>query len=290
MPELPEVETMARDLRSAIGTTVGGVELFAHGIFLGAPEELVARLAGRRIVGVGRRAKSIVLSFEGNLALLIAPRMTGAPRLDAPRAPRRDRHDHLGILLLRRGRAVARLVYRDPRRFGRLRLVTRTTDGYRDAAGRDPFAAVGPEPLAQGFTARAFADRLRRLGGRRVIKGVLIDQSVVAGVGNIYADEACFAAGLDPRTPTDQVTDAALVAVAGAAQRIMREAIARRGSRIQSYRAPGGGEGMAQRLRAYGRAGLPCLRCGEVMERLQVAGRGTTRCPRCQPATGLRSD
>lgn len=276
---------MARDLRAAVGTRVLIVDLRTPSIVEGEADELHQLLPGRRLVGVARRAKSVILSFEGDIALLIAPRMTGAPRLERVEIGPRDRHDHLGILLARRGRPSMRLVYRDPRRFGRLRLVRETPEGLRDAAGRDPFAHVGPEPLAEGFSPDDFAKRLRDRGGRRAIKAALIDQSVIAGVGNIYADEACFAAGLDPRTPVDEISSRGLKRVAEAVMRIMREAIERRGSRIQSYRAPAGGEGMAAHLRAYGRAGQPCLRCGTEMRPLRVAGRGTTWCPRCQPAT-----
>jgi formamidopyrimidine-DNA glycosylase len=268
MPELPEVETMARDLAPAIGARIGIADLHTPSIVAGSPDELIMRLRGRTITGVWRRAKTIVIDLDAGLALLMAPRMTGAPRLEDPATPPRDRHDHLGLYLSRGSGPDLRLIYRDPRRFGRIRLVERTADGYRDGAGRDPFAA-----------------RLYARGGRRTIKAALIDQSVVVGVGNIYADEACFAARIDPRTPVDALSDAQREAVGAAAIAIMREAITRRGSRVQSYRAPAGGEGMAAHLAAYGRAGLPCLRCGTEMEKLRVAGRGTTRCPRCQPVT-----
>jgi formamidopyrimidine-DNA glycosylase len=285
MPELPEVETMARDLAPAIGARIGIADLHTPSIVAGSPDELIMRLRGRTITGVWRRAKTIVIDLDAGLALLMAPRMTGAPRLEDPATPPRDRHDHLGLYLSRGSGPDLRLIYRDPRRFGRIRLVERTADGYRDGAGRDPFAALGPEPIDPSFSARDFAARLYARGGRRTIKTALIDQSVVVGVGNIYADEACFAARIDPRTPVDALSDAQREAVGAAAIAIMREAITRRGSRVQSYRAPAGGEGMAAHLAAYGRAGLPCLRCGTEMEKLRVAGRGTTRCPRCQPVT-----
>lgn len=276
---------MVRDLAPAIGARISIADLRTHSIVAGAPDELVMRLRGRTITGVWRRAKTIVLDLDGGLALLMAPRMTGAPRLEDPADPPRDRHDHLGLYLCRDSGPDLRLVWRDPRRFGRIRLVERTADGYRDGAGHDPFATLGPEPIDPGFGATDFAARLRARGGRRAIKAVLIDQTVVVGVGNIYADEACFAARVDPRTPVDMLSEAQCEALGAAAIAIMTEAIERRGSRVQSYRAPAGGEGMAAHLAAYGRAGLPCLRCGTEMEGLRVAGRGTTRCPRCQPVT-----
>lgn len=277
---------MARDLAPAVGARIGIADLRTPAVVAGSPDELVMRLRGRTITGIWRRAKTIVIDLDGGLTLLMAPRMTGAPRLEDPSRPPRDRHDHLGLYLVRRGRPDLRLVWRDPRRFGRLRLVERGSDGYRDGAGRDPFAALGPEPIDPAFGARGFAAHLRARGGRRALKAALLDQSVVAGVGNIYADEACFAARLHPATPVGELDDAELRAIGAAAIRIMAEAVRRRGSRVRSYRAPSGGEGMAARLRAYGRGGLPCLRCRTPMAASRVAGRGTTHCPACQPGRG----
>lgn len=276
MPELPEVETMARDLAPAlVGRTVRDAYLARPKL---SPDPgLLAGIEGRRITAVSRRAKSIVIEL-GDRALLLAPRMSGAPRI-TPAGSTPETHDHFGFDLADGRRRHGAFRWRDPRMFGRLRLVRRTPDGYRDGEGRDPFARTGPEPLEIG--AAAITDRLAARP-RTGIKALLLDQRAIAGIGNIYADEALFRAKIHPRTPAGLVPRAKLRALARAIVAVLKAGIADRGARVRTYAPPDGGAAMQLRLDAYGRAGLPCRRCRTTLARGIVAGRTSVWCPRCQ--------
>jgi formamidopyrimidine-DNA glycosylase len=276
MPELPEVETMARDLAPLlIGRTIRGAYLARPKL---SPDPgLVAGIEGRRISAVGRRAKSIIIEL-GDRALLLAPRMSGAPRITTAGAVA-EKHDHFGFELGEGRRRTGAFRWRDPRMFGRLRLVYRTPDGYRDGDGRDPFAKTGPEPLEIGV-----AGILERLTARprTGIKALLLDQRAIAGIGNIYADEALYRAKTHPATPAGFVPQSKLRALSRAIIAVLEAGIADRGARVRSYAPPAGGAAMQLRLAAYGRAGLSCLRCTTTLVRGVVAGRTTVWCPQCQ--------
>ena len=298
MPELPEVETFARDLDAVCrGRTITDLWIARPDYCRPSPEAL-GILEGAEITQVRRRAKTVIIETDRGIALALAPRMSGAPLLGRPEASPRppDRHAHLGWALRdAAGRLQARIAWRDPRRFGNATLLEIHGDPdapidspgrYHRIGGTPHFAGVGPEPLAPGLSARTFAARLRQ-ADRRAPKAALLDQRLVCGVGNIYADEACFAAGVHPATPLGALDDPTLLRLTRAAIRIMREAVRRRGSRVHSYRAPSGEAGMAGRLRAYGRAGLPCQRCAGLMQGARIAGRSTSFCPACQPLLRL---
>ena len=279
MPELPEVETMARDLAPLlVGRTVRDAYLARPKL---SPDPgLLTNIEGRRISAVGRRAKSIIIEL-GDRALLLAPRMSGAPRITAAGALP-EKHDHFGFDLGEGRRRSGAFRWRDPRMFGRIRLVYRTADGYRDGDGRDPFVRTGPEPLEIG--AAAITERLAARP-RAGIKALLLDQRAVAGIGNIYADEALYRAKIHPATPAGFVPRSKLRALSRAIIAVLEAGIADRGARIRSYAPPAGGAAMQLRLDAYGRAGLPCRRCRTALARGVVAGRTTAWCPSCQADT-----
>lgn len=276
MPELPEVETMARDLApQMIGRTIR--DPFLARPKLSPDPDLLAGIAGRRISAVRRRAKSIVIELDDR-ALLLAPRMSGAPRID-PIGTDLAKHDHFGFDLAEGRRRTGAFRWRDPRMFGRLRLVRITAAGYRDAIGRDPFGAIGPEPLEIGVSGIASRIAARPRAG---IKALLLDQRAVAGIGNIYADEALHRARIHPRTLAGALSSAQRRLLGRAIITVLEAGIADRGARVRTYAPPAGGAAMQLRLDAYGRAGLPCRRCKTSLVRGVVAGRSTVWCPRCQ--------
>ncbi len=273
MPELPEAETIARDLRRhVVGRTVTGLrvihsDILAPGL---SPDALAAALVGRRIEEVGRRAKNIVLRFEDGPVLVVNLGMTGRLVVsDAPRAAEL-RHvavrfdlDHAGALL-----------YDDVRRFGRFDL-------YSPAGWAERQAAIGVEPLSDAFT----AERLYALTSRSrtPIRNWLLDQRHVAGVGNIYANEALFRAGIRPARPANTLTRAEAAKLRDAIRAVLRDAIDVRGTTLRDYRdARGEAGGFEPLLRVYGREGEPCPVCGTPIERLVLGNRSAFYCPRCQ--------
>jgi formamidopyrimidine-DNA glycosylase len=295
MPELPEVETMARDLAPLIeGTEITGVwwdwePVIRHPV----PARLAADVAGRRILRVGRRAKWLVLDLSDDAVFVIQVKMTGQLFV-VPQGMTHDQHVHLR-LDLGPGPVIGGgttdgprwLLFRDVRKFGRVGLYRRDADGAilgADDVGR-LFGEHGPEPLDPAFTLRAFRQRLRRRRGR--LKSTLLDQSFLAGIGNIYADEALWRARLHPlrsvQTLNRDQERRLYVAIVG----VLREAIERRGSSVDDYTAPNGDGQMQEHLDVYQRTGRPCHRCGRPVRRLALNQRGTHFCSWCQrlPAT-----
>jgi formamidopyrimidine-DNA glycosylase len=281
MPELPEVETVARDLRRlVVGSTIVGaagdwprmiashasVAAFAEGI------------AGRRIAAVGRRAKLVVVDLSGDAALTIHLKMTGQLFVVPAGAPS-DRHLHLA-LALDDGREIR---FRDIRKFGRVGLWPRdprTGAVLGGAAGGELFAGHGPEPLSASFTLLAFRARLKGRHGR--LKPLLLDQAFVAGIGNIYADEALWRARLHPLRRATSLRPASEARLYRAVRSVLAEAIERRGASIDDYTAPDGDGSMQEHLAVYQRAGEPCLRCGRPVRRIVVGQRATHYCSWCQ--------
>ena len=259
MPELPEVETVANDLR---GQLAGRCFREAHILWprtLAAPDEpaLEDRLAGRRVIDVGRRGKYILIHLDDGQALIVHLRMTG--RLAVVRGDSSVLEDkHLRAWFgLADGDA---LTFTDSRKFGRIWLV----EDIADVTGK-----LGVEPLAWDLAPEAFAARIRR---RKVaIKALLLDQTVVAGVGNIYADEALFRAGIHPLRKSSALTDDELGRLYEGLRDVLQEAIAKRGTLLRDYRTPYGADGYFQNhLRVYGQYGKPCPRCGQPIERIRV--------------------
>jgi formamidopyrimidine-DNA glycosylase len=269
MPELPEVETVARDLRPLItgATIVDATTLWARTLRGLTPEAFATGVAGRRIEGVSRRGKQVVVSLDGGAFLTIHLKMTG--QLFVVRQGMQDDPYVRLVLELADGREVR---FRDIRKFGRVGLYL--------AAEADPFATTGPEPLAASFTVAAFRRRIRGRKGR--LKSLLLDQSFIAGVGNIYADEALWAARLHPLRSARSLRPADERRLWLELRRILAEAVIRRGSSIDDYTAPDGDGEMQDHLRVYQRAGEPCLRCGRPIRRIIVGGRATHFCSWCQ--------
>jgi formamidopyrimidine-DNA glycosylase len=269
MPELPEVETVARDLRPLItgATIVDATTLWPRTLRGITPAEFADGVAGRRVETVGRRGKQLVVNLSGDAFLTIHLKMTGQLFV-VPQGRPEDPYVRL-VLSLEDGREVR---FRDIRKFGRVGLYTPET--------ADPFAKVGPEPLSDALTVGAFRRVLRARKGR--LKSLLLDQSFIAGVGNIYADEALWAARLHPlRTaPTLRPSDERRLWVA--LRRILAEAVIRRGSSIDDYTAPDGDGEMQDHLAVYQRTGEPCHRCGRPIKRIVVGGRATHFCSWCQ--------
>lgn len=283
MPELPEVETMVRDLRRVlVGVRITDSWL-THPTMLRHPDPatFAERLRGRSAIGLRRRAKSVIIDLDDRQALTIAPIMTGhLDVVDAGLA--RERHDHLG-LTTSDGRELR---LRDPRRFARFGLwMLDADDNLLDEHDQHLFGHVGPEPCDPSLEAGGLAGRLRGRQSARSVKAALLDQSVLAGIGNIYADEILWAARLHPQTRVSDIGDAESEHLLELTRAILTEGIVHRGSSVRDYVPPAGAAGMQDRLNAYGRAGQPCRRCGATLAKGVVAGRGTVWCPGCQEAS-----
>ena len=268
MPELPEVETVRHGLEPLlVGRTLQRVTLMRGDLRAPIPADFADRLRGQTVTAIRRRAKYLLIDTPAVTALCHLG-MTGTWRL-APRGEERP-HDHL-YLDLDNG---SRLAFRDPRRFGQLDLV-------RPGDTHPALARLGPEPLGPDFTATYLQARLR--GRKQAVKALIMDQAIVVGVGNIYAQEACFRAGIVPTTPAGGVSLARLTRLVAEIQAVLAAAITAGGSTISDFRQAGGDSGYFQHdFRVYGRAGEPCSTCGHLLRGKAVAGRTTTWCPRCQ--------
>ncbi|TML29047.1 MAG: bifunctional DNA-formamidopyrimidine glycosylase/DNA-(apurinic or apyrimidinic site) lyase [Actinobacteria bacterium] len=272
MPELPEVETIRRGLAPRVeGRTLAAVRVLdPRWTRPRAPAEVEQALTGRRLLRLGRRGKYLVWELDDDAFLIQHLRMTGALLYDPPTAPA---HARVRIAL----DDGHRLVYDDPRRFG-------TGELARGRADLKAFFAVrlGLEPLDPGFT----AEHLRALGRscRAPIKAFLLDQRRVAGVGNIYADEALFRAGVHPLRPARRLTRSQWAAVRDGVVAALEAGIAADGASIDDYRDPDGVRGRFQdEFLVHLRAGAACPSCGTPIVKLVAAGRGTYACERCQP-------
>ena len=271
MPELPEVETVAQGLRAAlVGRTVVGVEVrWARSVVPPNPTAFASRLTGQAVTGVGRRGKWVVIALSGGDTLLVHLRMTGQLVL-GPGEPLDDRHVRV-LFSLDDGRTLR---FSDQRKFGRLHVVD-------DPSG--VLDELGPEPLADDFTTARLGEMLARRRGR--IKPLLLNQRFLAGLGNIYTDEALWRAGVHPLRQADSLTPAEVRRLHRAIRAVLRAAIASGGTTLPDaiYQQADGRAGeFARHLAVYGRVGQPCPRCGATIERIKVSQRGTHFCPRCQ--------
>ena len=273
MPELPEVETVrARLARAVAGRRIERAAIRDARLTRPVDPDLVAaELTGERVSAVGRRGKYLVVRFESGRALLVHLRMTGSFRVGVGGDLGDDRHRR-AVLALDDGTDVG---YRDVRRFGTWELV-----GPGELEARLE-ARLGPEPLGR-FPSALLA---RRLEGRRTsLKAALLDQRTVAGLGNIYVDEALWHARLHPLRPAGSLAPHEVRALHRGIRKALRRGIERQGASLRDYADPDGRRGsMQDEFRVYGRAGAPCHRCGRPIARIRVAGRGSWHCPRCQP-------
>ncbi|HTU17147.1 MAG TPA: bifunctional DNA-formamidopyrimidine glycosylase/DNA-(apurinic or apyrimidinic site) lyase [Gemmataceae bacterium] len=275
MPELPEVETVVRDLQPCLtGRRLASVrQTSRHSLRTRWRPAWNAAVAGQRVASVARRGKWILVALENGSVLVVHLGMTGQLTL-VPAATALADHTHL-IFTLDDG--AEQLRFRDIRRFGSVTLFPnrQTLEDHFTAA------RLGPEP----FDLDAAYWRQALAGTKRSLKAVLLDQQVVAGVGNIYADEALFEARLHPALRGCDLDARAATHLRRAIATVLRRAIQRRGSSIRNYVGGSGLQGAYQNeFRVYGRAGEPCPRCGAVIECRRLAGRSSHFCPRCQKA------
>ena len=269
MPELPEVETTVRGLARILdGERIARVAINRADLRRAFPADLVQALTGARVTGLGRRAKYGLIHTDRARTLVFHLGMSGRWRIDPEEL---GKHDHL-VLETSSGHVLALC---DPRRFGSVDLVDEVT---LDAWPQ--FAALGPEPLGSAFTP---AHLQRVFAGRSAaVKLLLLDQRVVAGLGNIYVCEGLFRARIDPRRPAGKVSLAALKRLVPAVVAVLGEAIEAGGSSLRDYAQPSGQLGyFAKRFDVYGREGEPCS-CGGAVERCVQGGRSTWFCPKCQ--------
>jgi len=280
MPELPEVETVVRDLRPQLaGRRIETVQLTRDPairkrlVRYPNPTRFVRRLRGRTIRSVERRGKYLVMPLDHDgERLVIHLGMTGHLRVWEPEETP-VKHTHFRALL----DSGLELRYDDPRQFGRLLLGTQD----ELVAGHAFPAKLGPEPIHGDLTEAEF-DKIVK-SRRRPIKSALLDQSFLAGVGNIYADEACFRAGIRPSRWTHRLTARERRALYGAIQEVLENSIAARGSSVINYVDAYGLRGSNQeKLLVYGRSGEPCVKCGTPLQGTRLAGRGTVYCRKCQ--------
>lgn len=237
-----------------------------------APATLSRRLKGRRIDGVSRRGKYLRIELDGGDTLVLHLRMTGILSLARPPLTEdQQRYLRLEIDL----DDSARMIFQDSRRFGRAWLLDA-------ASAADYWKRMGLEPLERTFTARRLADLLQ--DRKRAIKPALMDQQLIAGIGNIYADEALFEAGIHPERPAGALSARETDDLTKSIKETLRRAIKLQGSSIDSYRDALGNRGRFQEtFKVHRRAGEPCPRCGTAIEKIKVGGRGTYFCPHCQP-------
>jgi formamidopyrimidine-DNA glycosylase len=273
VPELPEVETVRTALAPVLeGRRIAAAEILDERLTRPEPAAAVAaELEDEEVAAVRRRGKYLLLELASGRTLAVHLRMTGSFRTAPPEALEPDPHRR-ALLVLDDGTLVA---YRDVRRFGTWNLL--------GPAERGAYLAerLGPEPLDGEFTAATLAALLA--SRRAPVKAVLLDQRSVAGIGNIYADEALWRARIHPATPARELEPTEVRALHRSVRSALRAGIARQGATLRDYRAPSGEAGsMQDEFRVYGRAGLPCPRCGFAVERTVLGGRGTWYCPRCQ--------
>ena len=270
MPELPEVETIVRALRPLLlnRTIIGVWNDWPRHIVTPDLAELQMRLPGSKIVDISRRGKYLVFHLDAPDTLILHLKMSGHLAVmgaDQPMHP----HVHT-VFYLDNGQELR---FRDQRKFGRVYLV------------RDPVAILGklgPEPLSPTFTVAVLA---ARLGGRtRALKPLLLDQSVVAGIGNIYADEALFDARLHPQRAANSLSLGEVERLYSGIRHALQLGIDREGASISLYLKPDGQKGeMQNAVKVFRRTGQPCYECGRPIERIVLGGRSTHFCPHCQP-------
>ena len=270
MPELPEVETTRRGVEPhVIGHKVSDLRVYDRRLRWPVPPDLRARLAGRVIDRVDRRSKYLLFRVGAD-TLLVHLGMTGSLRVHTS-VPERRTHDHVDLVL----EHGVTLRYHDPRRFGAMLWIA-------GPAERHPLLRhLGPEPLDETFDADYLWKATR--GRRAAIKLALMDNHVVVGVGNIYANEALFRAGIRPTTPAGRLSRPRLSRLVDETRDVLTEAIAKGGSTLRDYVDATGGPGYFQLdYYVYGRAGLPCRRCGTRVKLTRQGQRATHHCPRCQ--------
>lgn len=267
MPELPEVETIKSSLQSNVGVRIVRVELRREDI-VRQKDFAIGEIEGQTITALERRAKFLDFSLADGRHLVLHMGMSGriyqAPADQVPA----EKHIHL-LLFLNNGRC---LVYQDPRRFGGVWLLDKT---------ERLFSRLGVEPLTAAFTPAYLS---RAVKGRKIaIKSLLLDQRLISGIGNIYADEALFAAGIRPQRPAGSLNEEELKALVRAVKKVLRQGIRQRGTTFRDFRDGDNRVGTFQNyLQVYGRGEEPCRHCGQPLQVERVGGRSAHFCPHCQ--------
>lgn len=271
MPELPEVETVVRGLTPRItGKEISEIRLLCPRLLRRTKDRDLVSLRGARIQGVRRRGKILLLELSEGWTLAFHLKMTGQLLL-VPRGTVVDKHVRLRIVFKKED---SELRFRDVRRFGFLLCL-----GGDAALSAPELDRLGPEPLSVDL--RRFADLLRNRRGR--IKSILLDQTFVAGIGNIYADEILFRARIHPLTPADRLMNDDISSLRRSMRAVLHQAIAKRGSTIRDFADSDGAPGEFQgRHRVYGREGEACLSCETPVARIRIGGRSSFFCPKCQ--------
>lgn len=268
MPELPEVETIKNELAPDVsGRTIAGVTIFWERMLRKpALAEFEKEIAGREILKLGRRGKYLIFHLSGGKDLLFHLKMSGSLLVGKGEPPKHTR----AVIRLDDGTSI---FFRDARKFGTLHLVN-------DAGGF--LCKLGPEPLEPGFTAAVLQDILRRR--KAPVKAVLVDQGLIAGIGNMYADEALFSARIHPLRPASSLSAKEVNGLHTAIREVLIAAIESKGASVASYFRPGGQTGAAQNgFCVAHRGGELCPVCNGTVQRIVVRGRGTYFCPGCQP-------
>lgn len=272
MPEMPEVETVRRGLISQVkGRKITNVEIRYQNLITGDVDQFKEFVTGTTITDIGRRAKFLLIHLDNGYTIISHLRMEGRYKISAdPSAI--DKHSH-AIFTLDNGQ---KMIYNDVRKFGRMQLWN--TD---DLENNKSIQKLGPEPLSAAFTFNNLKPRIMR--HRKDIKTVLLDQSVMSGLGNIYVDEVLWKVKIHPETPADHLNDTDIQNIIEVSNEEMEKAIASGGSTVRSYVDATGHKGnMQNSLKVYGKEGTPCPRCGTDIEKIKVGGRGTHFCPKCQ--------
>lgn len=272
MPELPEVETVCRGLAQAItGARIESVKLRRKDLRIPFPANFAKALAGRTITHISRRAKYLLFTLDNNSTILAHLGMSGHFRVEAPTPQKFGIHDHV-VITFDDGRVM---IYHDPRRFGLMTLMKNS-----EMETHPLLSHLGPEPLSNHFSAAYLAEQLRKR--KAPIKPVLMDQELVVGVGNIYASEALFLAGINPTKPAHLAakhSDDLVTAI----RQVLSAAIDSGGSSLRDFLHVSGETGYFQHhFNVYGRKGEPCFSCKTPLKAIQQTGRSTFYCPKCQ--------
>ena len=275
MPELPEVETVRRALVPAMeGRRIAAAHIGRPDLRWPLPPDLAARLTGRVVGVLARRGKFLLLALDGDETMLMHLGMSGSVRIHATE-PEIGKHDHM-VLSIDAGGPDARpagIVFNDPRRFGWIDLFRGET--------HPMLADMGPEPLGNSFSATHLAAALA--GRTGPIKTALLNQQIVAGIGNIYACEALFMAGLSPRRKAGTIRGGRAERLTGAIREVLSRAIEDGGTSLRDHVQPGGEIGyFVQRLSVYGREGQACHSCTTTIRSITQSGRSSFYCPACQ--------
>ena len=272
MPEMPEVETVRRTLLPLIkGKTIKEVTVWYPKIITGDAKEFARQLTGKKIENIDRYAKYLLIRLSDNLTIVSHLRMEGKYRLVKINT-KKDKHDHVQIVF----KDNSALRYNDVRKFGRMQLIKTGTEREKTGIGK-----LGVEPNSAAFTVSYLQNGLARK--KKNIKNTLLDQSIVAGLGNIYVDEVLCETKIHPLSQANTIPAEKIVQLHDNINSLIELAIAERGTTIHTYLDANGKTGGFQKmLQVYGHKGEPCVRCGTPLEKIKVNGRGTTFCPKCQ--------